>query len=231
MAVELSERGYLEILAHEGVVRQTYYDSKRVPTWGVGVTDNSGHKVARYWDNPQPMKRVLEIFVWLMRTKYLPRVLEAFKGYELTEAQLAAAASFDWNTGRIHNAEWVKLWKAKQYDKAYTAFMNFRSPAEIIPRREAERDLFFKSKWVGGGTVTEYTKLKANKTPDWSSAKKVNILADLREALKSSSDQTPIVPTSPVGEEPKPEPTEVNIFVMLGQFLARLFSKGDKNAD
>ena len=82
-----------EILQHEGLAREAYRDSVGVWTWSVGITDASGHRVSRYRDNPQPLERCLEVFVWLLTTRYLPAVLAAFGAREPTEPQLAAALS------------------------------------------------------------------------------------------------------------------------------------------
>ena len=93
-----------EILQHEGLAREAYRDSVGVWTWSVGITDASGHKVARYRDNPQPLERCLEVFMWLLTTRYLPAVNAAFGAFDPTEHQLAAALSFHYNTGAIARA-------------------------------------------------------------------------------------------------------------------------------
>ncbi|WP_010218837.1 glycoside hydrolase family protein [Sphingomonas sp. PAMC 26621] len=90
-----------ELVGAEGIVREWYRDSVGVGTWGVGVTDASGHLVDRYKDKPATIERVLEVYIWLLRTKYGPEVLAAFKGRALTEAQFAAALSIHYNTGAI----------------------------------------------------------------------------------------------------------------------------------
>lgn len=113
----LTKRVLLELLSHEGIVLEAYKDSVGVWTWGVGVTSASGHRVLRYKDNPQPMSKVIEIYKWLVETKYLPDVLEAFT-VELSEAQLAAALSFHYNTGAIKRASWVKSFNAGNVVKA-----------------------------------------------------------------------------------------------------------------
>lgn len=178
----LSVRSLLELVYHEGIVKEAYKDSVGIWTWGVGVTDSSGHRVKRYKDNPTSIKRVLEIFKWLVETKYLPAVKEAFKGVSLTEAQLAAAVSFHYNTGGIGRASWVRSYKEGKKEKARKEFMNWRSPREIIPRREAERDLFFEGKWSSDGKATVYERVrKPSYSPDWSSAKRVNISKELEE--------------------------------------------------
>ncbi|MGE0231172.1 MAG: lysozyme [Flavobacteriaceae bacterium] len=196
----------LEILSHEAIVRQAYRDSVNVWTWSAGITSASGHAVERYIGKPQPMEHCLAVYAWLLETKYAPAVRAAFAGCRLSKAQFAAALSFHWNTGAIGRASWVKHFKAGNIAKARKAFMDWRKPPEIKERREAERDLFFDGKWSNKGTVTEYTRVTARGTPDWSSAKKVNIEAALRSALagpqKPAETQTPLPPRPDTGQVP-----------------------------
>ena len=183
----ITERIMLEILEHEGIVLEAYKDSVNVWTWGAGVTSKSGHSVMRYVDRPQTMRRVLEVYEWLLRTKYLPGVLEAFGSMQLTEAQLGAALSFHWNTGAIGEASWVKSVKAGRTDQAHTEFLNWSKPKEIIPRRKLERALFFDGTWSSDGLVTVYQRVrKPSYTPEWSSAKQVDIRDDLRAVVAAA---------------------------------------------
>lgn len=184
----LSERMLLEIAEHEGLVLEAYLDSVGVLTWGFGVTDKSGHKVGRYsvWQGigkRSTVVRAIEVYEWLLRTKYLPEVLAAFKGRELTEAQLTAALSFHWNTGAIGRADWVKAFLAGKREQAWLDFMNYSRPREIIDRRKAERDLFFDGRWSGDGIVTFYERVRPNGTIDWRSARLIDIRDEVRAAL------------------------------------------------
>ena len=175
----LSKRTLLEIVSHEGIVLEAYKDSVGIWTWGIGVTDMSGHGVQRYKDNPQSISKVLEIFNWLVETQYLPDVVEVL-GEDLTEEQLAAALSFHYNTGAIKRASWVKSFKRGQIAKAKREIMNWRKPAEIISRRTKERDLFFDGEWSNDGTTTVFTKVrKPSYAPNWSSAKKIDISEEI----------------------------------------------------
>ena len=172
-----------EIIDHEAIICEAYKDSVGVWTWGVGVTTRSGHAVERYKDNPQPISHVIKIFEWLLREKYAPDLVVAFNGRDLTEAQFTAALSFHYNTGAIRKASWVKSWLAGNRDQARLEFMNYRKPTEIIPRRTKERDLFFDGKWSGTGMATIFQVRKPSYQPSWSSAKRVNVTADLVQAL------------------------------------------------
>jgi GH24 family phage-related lysozyme (muramidase) len=179
----LSERMLLEIAEHEGLVLEAYLDSVNVWTWGFGVTDKSGHRIGRYRRNRSTIERAVEVFEWLLRTKYLPEVIAAFKGRELTEAQLTAALSFHWNTGAIGQADWVQSFLLGRRDKAWTEFLHWSRPREIIARRKAERDLFFDGRWSGDGVVLMYDQVRASGTIVWSSAQQIDIRDEVRAAL------------------------------------------------
>lgn len=175
-----------ELVSHEAIVLEAYKDSEDIWTWGIGVTDASGHKVGRYKDNPQPIAHCLSIFVWLCRTKYGADVLRAFKGHELTEAQFAAALSFHYNTGAIGRADWVKSWKAGNIAKARAEFMQWRKPASIIERRQKECDLFFDGKWSGDGKALVLPVRKPSYQPWFRKGQRVDIRSALTEALLGS---------------------------------------------
>lgn len=180
----LTEKTLLEIAEHEGLVLEAYRDSVGVLTWGFGVTDASGHKVRRYIGAPSSIATAIKVYEWLLRTQYLPDVITAFRGRTLSEAQLAAALSFHWNTGAILRADWVESFLAGNRNRARIEFMNYSRPREIIARRKAERDLFFDGRWSGDGLVTIYDRVsKPGGTPVWSSARQINILPAVRTAL------------------------------------------------
>lgn len=178
----LSPNTAMELISHEGIVREAYKDSVGVWTWGVGVTNMSGHEVyPRYKDNPQELKRVLEVYEWLLRTRYLPDVHEAFDGYKLKEHEEAAALSFHYNTGAIKRATWVEDVLNGHLQKGYENIMNWRSPPEIIPRRKKERDLFFLGHWSHNWTTNVYPVSKPRYTPNFSQGERVNLKRDLKK--------------------------------------------------
>lgn len=180
---KITVRVMQEIVSHEAIICEAYKDSVGVWTWGVGVTTKSGHAVERYKDNPQPVTKVIEVFEWLLREKYAPDVIAAFKGQVLTESQFCAALSFHYNTGAIKKASWVKSILAGDRVKARLEFMNWVKPKEIWERRRKERDLFFDGTWSGDGKATIFQVRKPSYAPSWSSAKHVNITGDLVAAL------------------------------------------------
>lgn len=202
--MNITTRIALEVAGHEGLVRQAYRDSTGVWTWSVGITSKSGHDVERYIDNPQDIQRCLEVWLWVLE-KYADEVREAFNGASLTEAQFAAALSFHWNTGAIKSASWVKHWLYRDVTKAKKSIMDWRKPVEIIPRREAERDLFFHGVWSNDGTMTEYTRLTKSYTPIWSSNIKIDVSDDISAILDDVTSGKGSSPRSAVPQQPKAE--------------------------
>lgn len=195
----------LELASHEGLVRQAYKDSVGVWTWSIGLTNASGHNVDRYINNPQTIEKCLDVYVWALE-KYAKDVRKAFASKPLNESQFAAALSFHYNTGSINKASWVKKWLAGDVAGAKKSFMDWRKPAEIIPRREKERDLFFDGKWSNKGTTTEYTRVKSNGQIDWSSAKSLNITKQMKEVFGDNKSDVNPVEEAPVVVVPVPVP-------------------------
>jgi lysozyme len=173
--MKLTPRIAAYIASEEGLVREAYRDSKGIWTWALGVTNASGHEVhPRYLDRPQSIERCIEISLWLMEHTYLPAVEQAFRDHELSESQVAAALSFHWNTGAILSSSWVRDWKAGKPVKARAAFMEWRKPAAIIPRRHRECDLFFDGKWPAP-IVPVYPVAKPSYTPQWGRAERIDL--------------------------------------------------------
>lgn len=180
----LTVRIGLELVGHEAIVREWYLDSENVGTWGVGVTDKSGHKVARYKDNPQTVEKCLEIYVWLLRSQYMPDVLKAFQGFKLTETQLAAALSFHYNTGAILSTKWVALWEGLDFKGSRVFLENhYLNGGALKSRRMKEAALFFDGEWSQDGKATIYPVLKPSYRPDFRHPKQVDITVDMEKAL------------------------------------------------
>lgn len=202
---KITPRIALEVAAHEGLVQEAYKDSVGIWTWSIGVTDFSGHKVRRYIDNPVDIDRCIEVYIWLLDTKYMPAVERAFKGRQLTESQIAAALSFHWNTGSIEKASWVKSWLAGDVSEAKRRFMLWNKPSEIIKRRGRERNLFFEGVWHGDGTVTHYPLVHAGGRLNFTQTKRLDISRQVTEAIEQHySPALPVPADPPASSDPVP---------------------------
>lgn len=154
----ITPRIAIELIAHEGIAREAYKDSVGVWTWSVGVTDASGHTVfPRYKDQPQPLEHCLGVYLWLLRTRYLPPVLAAFGKHEPTESELGAALSFHWNTGAIGRASWIARFVRGDVAGARNGMLEWARPASLLERRKREAALFFDGEWTSDGTALVYS--------------------------------------------------------------------------
>lgn len=163
---DITPRIALELIAHEGLVTEAYKDSVGVWTWSVGVTDASGHKVfPRYKDKPQPLAHCIGVYLWLLRETYLPPVLAAFGPHDPSEAELAAALSFHWNTGAIARASWIRRFVEGDTAGARKAMLDWTRPTSLLIRRRKEQALFFDGQWSGDGTALVYGVAKPSYHP------------------------------------------------------------------
>ena len=142
----MTDRGLLALARHEGVVPAPYRDS--TGTWTFGI----GHSAAAGPPDPAAMPRgmpadldagIREAFGVFRAdlARYEAEVLRAVT-VPLSPHEIDALVSFHYNTGGIARAALTRHLNAGDREAAAQAFLNWRRPPEIIPRREAERDLF-----------------------------------------------------------------------------------------
>ena len=184
--IRLTAQMAAEIVGHEAIVLEWYLDSAKPPvgTWGIGVTNRSGHNVDRYKDKPQTIERCLEIYIWLLNTNYIPDVRKAFSGRRLTAAQFAAAISWHYNTGAILRSDWVELFRTGQ-PVAARKFLesHYLNGGDLTERRKKEAALFFDGIWSGDGTTNVWPVRKPSYRPDWSNPSRIDILPMLKAML------------------------------------------------
>jgi lysozyme len=195
--MKVSKRGLAEIAAHEGIVLSKYKDSVGVWTIGIGHTKNAGLPNPATVSDELSLGEVMDIFARDIR-KFENRVTSAFTR-PLSQAQFDAAVSFDFNTGGIHKATWVKKYNAGDISGAKKSFMMWRKPPEIIPRRQAECILFFDGVYSGDGKVNVY-RASSDGRVQWSSGKRVQLPspAPIEQAIPPVVD-APIIPEMPKG--------------------------------
>lgn len=131
----LTPRVIAYLAREEGLCQEAYKDSGGVWTWALGVTNMSGHQVyPRYLNKPQDLQKCFDVSVWLIKNKYLPAVVKASP--DLNEAQLAAALSFHWNSGRY-----------PKYASDFKKAVEIRNRGALDERRQREQLLYYNSLW------------------------------------------------------------------------------------
>lgn len=218
--MKTSQQGLAEIAAHEGIVTSRYKDSVGVWTIGIGHTAHAGYPDPGTIHRDLTLQEIMEIFTQDI-AKFEARVQRAFT-VQLTQSQFDAAVSFDFNTGAIHRATWVKQFNAVDHNmrhdkrvqirRARSSFMNWRKPKEIIPRRQKECDLFFDGKYTSNDWVNVYSATKSGKV-EWAKGRRVRLPAKKIEEPAPQSQS-----------KPKSHAKQPDSFALIGFVLAALGS-------
>ena len=153
-AKKMSDRGLLALARHEGIVPGPYLDA--AGTWTFGI----GHTVAAGAPDPMKMPRgmpddldaaIREAFRVFRSdlARYEADIRNAVR-VPLAPHEFDALVSFHYNTGGIARATLTRHLNVGDRVAAARAFLNWRRPASIIPRRVAERTLFSKGRYPAG---------------------------------------------------------------------------------
>jgi lysozyme len=214
--VKTSDAGIYALALHEGIVPGPYKDSVGVWTYGIGHTAGAGApdpaKMAR--GMPRDLDAALRAVFAQFRAdlpKYEAGVNRAVK-VPISQAQFDALVSFHYNTGAIGKASFVKRLNAGDVAGAAKGFMAWNKPAEIIPRRKAEQELFAKGTYPGG----QVTVWQVSNTGSviWKPAKRLNmpqVLGLLRGGASQTVTLEPAAPPVIPGKRtdiPAPKPTQ-----------------------
>ncbi len=97
--------------------------------------------------------------------------------------------SFDFNTGGIYRAKLIKHLNRGDRKAAAAAFMGWKRPAELIPRRRKEQALF-RDGTYGDGHATVY-QASASGNVLWGTGKRVAVLDILRDPRRPMDGQKP----------------------------------------
>ena len=152
--MQMTDRGLLALARHEGLVPGPYRDSTGIWTFGIGHTAAAGlpDPAAMPRGMPKDLDATIRKAFHLFRTdlaRYEAGVRRAVI-VPLEPHEFDALVSFHYNTGGIAKAALTRHLNAGNRVAAADAFLNWRKPASIIPRREAERDLFRLGRYPDG---------------------------------------------------------------------------------
>ncbi|RJL22148.1 lysozyme [Paracoccus siganidrum] len=152
--MQMTDRGLLALVRHEGIVPGPYLDVKQVWTFGIGHTAAAGAPDPATMPRGMPadldagIREASRVFRSDL-ARYEAEVLRAVK-VPLQPHEFDALVSFHYNTGGIAKAALTRHLNAGDRAAAAAAFMGWLKPAAIRPRREAERDLFATGRYPTG---------------------------------------------------------------------------------
>lgn len=190
---DLSTRGMIEIISHEGVCLDPYLDSVGVWTIGAGQTKSDG------FDPKGHAKLSLQECFDLFKTKIkqYTDAVDALK-LPLSQTQYDALTSFCYNVGPGNLR--LLCGKGRTLSQIGDAIMLYKIPPEIIPRRQKEQDLFKKGVYSNtDGKVLVFP--VANSKPQYSKGYTI----DARPYFVGTQS-SPVITVSPVTKPVIPAP-------------------------
>ncbi len=152
--MQMTDRGLLALARHEGLVPAPYRDSTGTWTFGIGHTAAAGPPDPAVMPRGMPadLDAAIQRAFRLFRTELARYEAEVRRAVTepLAPHEFDALVSFHYNTGGIARAALTRHLNAEDREAAARAFLNWRKPASVIPRREAERDLFRDGRYPTG---------------------------------------------------------------------------------
>lgn len=141
----MSEAGIKFLMNNEGNILHPYLDVKGIPTIGVGCTYyEDGTKVTMQDPAITPL-RSIELFKYVL--KHYELTVYSNTRDDINQNQFDSLTSLCYNIGvsAFKNSTLVKRINARASDELIkTAFLMWRKPASIVPRRKREMNLYFK---------------------------------------------------------------------------------------
>ena len=172
MAKITSVNGILDLICHEAIVMDKYLDSQRIWTIGIGHTKNAGEPNPEKINRTFSLEEIVDIF--LADIKNCEERTNYMMNKNIEQHQFDAAVSFDFNTGAITRASWVKFLNKNNTEKAKYWFKKWNKPNEIIKRRHKEFNLMFNGEYSNDGFANIYNADKYGKI-SWKNGKRIKI--------------------------------------------------------
>lgn len=141
--MQTSAKGRADLKLHEGEVLKAYRCPAGIWTIGVGLTSASGVikvKPGMVITREESDRLLTEA----LRRNYEPRVAKAMP--KAKSHEFDGGVSFDFNTGAIHRASWVKAWRLQDWVMVEAGLERWtRGGGKVLPglirRREAEFEM------------------------------------------------------------------------------------------
>jgi lysozyme len=206
--MNISTKGLIEIMSHEGVCLQPYLDSVGVWTIGVGITKCDGC-------DPKTMGPItIDKAIALFKDRIGAYVAPVQKlGLQLTQAQFDALVSFCYNVGPANLAN---LCRNRSIEQIGEAFSLYHKPPEITARRDKEQKLFKTGVYSSSGKVLVFPVNDSHK-PVYSKGYQLDV---------SKYFTLPVKPApAPAPAKPAPASQQVPWFVQLLNFILGLFKR------
>lgn len=219
--MNISTKGLIEIMSHEGVCLSPYLDSVGVWTIGVGITKYDGK-------DPKTMGTItIDQAIAMFKDRIVSYVLPVQKlNLALTQAQFDALVSFCYNVGPGNLAS---LCRNRTVEQIGEAFSLYHKPPEITERRNKEQTLFKTGRYSSNGKVLVFPVNAAHK-PQYSKGYELDVSKYFTGSSPVTSAPTihphvPETPKAPATPAAPVQPSLANTISIIINAIAGLFRR------
>lgn len=198
--MQTSLKGLIDIVSHEGVCLEWYYDSVGVPTIGIGQTAYDGFDPRTC--GALTVKQAFELFRERLKT-YEAGVDRL--GRDLSQTQYDALVSLCYNFGESNLKKLCR--PDRDLREIGEAIMLYLKPPEIRGRREREQALFKYGTYSNKDGRVRIIPV-VNHRPQYHKGYLVDVLPLLAETPATPAPAPVVPPAVLVPEQTKPEPVK-----------------------
>lgn len=224
MLQNLSPRGTIDLISHEGIVLRRYLDAVNVWTFGIGHTKMAGAPDPKQFTSDASIEYVLQVYLRDMERYMKPVRALCAKHGGCAPHEFDALTSFTFNLGEGNLASLTKSRSKANWGKGMLLYNKGRVGGVLkvldglVTRRAQERALFERGEYkVKDGRVSMFP-VNSRERPDYSRGK----LVDIRPYLEQRGSEALPQPVDPAPAAPKvpSKPAPVVAYLMYGMPLA-----------
>lgn len=215
--MNISTKGLIEIMSHEGVCLSPYLDSVGVWTIGVGITKYDGK-------DPQTMGDItIDQAIAMFKDRIKAYVAPVQKlGRTLTQEQFDALVSFCYNVGP---GNLQTLCRNRSNDQIGEAFSLYHKPVEITARRDKEQKLFKTGVYSSDGKVLVFP-VNASHKPVYGKGYALDVAKYFGPSVPAKPAPAANPKTFPTPDaSPKQPFNPIDLLVSLINFIVGLFKR------
>lgn len=215
---ELSTRGMIEIMSHEGICLEPYLDS--VGVWTIGVGQTKSDDIDPRTVGELTLQEAVDLFK--RKIKQYTAAVDAL-GLDLSQYQYDALSSCCYNFGP---GNLKTLCRNRSISQIGDAIMLYKIPPEIIPRRQKEQTLFKTGKYSNtDGKVLVFP--VANNKPQYSKGYQIDVRPYFADAAQPAPKPVPVIPPPPIvpAKPSVSNPAPGSIGAFIASILSAIFKR------
>lgn len=178
--MQISNRGLIDIISHEGICLEPYLDS--VGVWTIGIGQTMSDDIDPRTMGKITLQQAIDLFK--RKIKQYTDAVDAL-GRDLTQYQYDASSSLCYNFGP---GNLRTLYRNRTIAQVGDAIMLYTKPKEITERRQKEQRLFKTGKYSNVDGKVNVFPVNANHHPVYSKGQMIDVRPYFQDAAPPADD-------------------------------------------